>query len=91
MIRRNLAKCLERLEERILPPRDIHLLRVVYSNADGPAVGGYTVGPGYGSGRHSLGGRKTPNTLHFLSFPFTGAEKCPCQRTIFERRPENMD
>ncbi len=68
MIRRNLAKRLERLEERILPPRDIHLLRVVYSNADGPAVGGYTVGPGYGSGRHSLGGRKPPNTLHFLSF-----------------------
>ena len=49
MITRNLVRRLERLEERILPPREIHLLRIVY--ADGPdrvPVGGYTVCPGYG-------------------------------------------
>ena len=50
MITRNLTKRLKQLEERILPQREIHLLRVVYANgADGAEVGGYTVGPGYGS------------------------------------------
>jgi hypothetical protein len=50
MISRNLTKRLERLEERMLPPREIHLIRVVYANGpDGAPVGGYTVGPGYSS------------------------------------------
>jgi hypothetical protein len=49
MISRNLTKRLEQLEGRMLPPGEIHLLRVVY--VDGPdrvSVGGYAVGPGYG-------------------------------------------
>lgn len=45
MITRNLTKRLKRLEERILPQREIRLLRVVYANGtDGAALGGYTVG-----------------------------------------------
>jgi hypothetical protein len=49
MTSRNLIKRLEQLEGRILPPREIHLIRVVYGNGpDRLPVGGYTVGPGYG-------------------------------------------
>jgi hypothetical protein len=45
MISRNLTKRLEQLEGRILPPREIHLLRVVYAEGpESPPVGGYTVG-----------------------------------------------
>jgi hypothetical protein len=49
MITRNLVRRLERLEERILPSRNIHLLRIVYANGpNGEAVGGFTIGPGCG-------------------------------------------
>jgi len=36
---RNLKKQLERLEDRILPPSEIHLLRVVYVDTNGAKVG----------------------------------------------------
>jgi hypothetical protein len=63
MISRNFTKRLQRLEGRLLPPRVIHLINVVY--VDGPdrvPVGGYTVGPGYGSQAPGAGseGRASP-------------------------------
>jgi len=45
MISRNLTKRLKRLEERILPPTEVHLLRVVFVDTDGTEVGGFTVSP----------------------------------------------
>jgi hypothetical protein len=43
-----LTRRLERLEQRILPPGVMHLIRVLYAaGPDIPAVGGYTVAPGY--------------------------------------------
>ncbi len=45
MISRNLTKRLKQLEGQMLPPRELHLIRVLY--VDGPnrvPVGGYTVG-----------------------------------------------
>jgi hypothetical protein len=56
MISRNLTKLLEQLEGRMLPSREIHLLRVVNAKgADSAPVGGYTVGHGYGSQSQALG------------------------------------
>jgi hypothetical protein len=49
MITRNLVRRLERLEGQMVPPRDVHLLNIVFVDTDGTEVGGYTVGPGYGS------------------------------------------
>jgi hypothetical protein len=50
MISRNFTKRLERLEGRSGPPRVIHLINVLYATGpDAAPVGGYTVGPGYGS------------------------------------------
>jgi len=49
MITRNLVRRLERLEDRILPPREIHLLRIVFANGpNATPVGGYTLGSGCG-------------------------------------------
>ena len=55
MITRNLVRRLERLEGRMLPPREIHLLNIVYVDRDGTKVGGFTVGPGYGSQAFGVG------------------------------------
>jgi hypothetical protein len=51
VISARLTRRLERLEERILPPGGVmHVIRVLYAaGPDSPAVGGYTVVPGYGA------------------------------------------
>jgi hypothetical protein len=46
MISRNISRRLEQLEERVLPPENRVVLRVVFVHSDGTvAAGGFTVDP----------------------------------------------
>jgi hypothetical protein len=63
MISRNLSRRLEKLEERVLPPENRVVLRIVFVNTDGTVPsGGFTFDPWGALGDGKDRGASTPKS-----------------------------